>query len=363
MPLPRPLPRRLVAALGLVVLLFAAAACGQTTATSDPVAIETTTTSGPTSTEPPVTEPESQVVDVASVYAEPTFEVAVTEDVVYGQALSHENWGSDSAETMDLLLDVYEPVRSDDAVMPAIVMIHGGGFNGGSKSTRWISEWAPWFAERGWVVYSIDYRVSGDHGTLPTDYPELPAELTGNQLNQALALYPACRDAKAAIRWVNATADEYSVSTDHIAVVGGSAGSVMAVTLGATDQEDCTDEISVDEDPTLVTTNLDQPSDVATVIDHWGGTSILTLLELMDGVDRFDPTDAPISIVHGTEDPTVLFSEAETIRAAYDETGVAYGWHPLEGFGHGPWQATIDGQPLFESAYDFIIDTQELTVS
>jgi len=73
------------------------------------------------------------------VFAEPTFEVVATEDVVYAQGLSHDTWGSDAVETMDLLLDVYEPVRSDDAVMPAIVMIHGGGFTGGSKSTRWIS--------------------------------------------------------------------------------------------------------------------------------------------------------------------------------------------------------------------------------
>ncbi|NDH98647.1 MAG: alpha/beta hydrolase, partial [Actinobacteria bacterium] len=183
------------------------------------------------------------MADIAPVYAAPAFEVAMAKDIVYAQGLFHETWGSESAEAMDLLLDVYEPVRFDDAVMPAIVMIHGGGFNGGSKRTGWISEWAPWFAARGWVVYSIDYRVSGDHGTLPSSYPELPAELTEAEIEQAQALYPACRDAKAAIRWINATADAYSISTDHIAVIGGSAGSVLAVGLGVSDQDDCTDEI------------------------------------------------------------------------------------------------------------------------
>ena len=92
----------------------------------------------------------------------------MTEDIVYAQGFSREAWESESAEAIDLLLDVYESVRFDNAVMPAIVMIHGGGFNGGSKRTEWTSEWAPWFAERGWVVYSIDYRISGDHGTLPS---------------------------------------------------------------------------------------------------------------------------------------------------------------------------------------------------
>ena len=348
-------PRRLATTLALTVLVFTSSACTEATPTS-------TSTPEQTAATTPVVDAAPQPDGVAAVFAEPTFEVVATEDVVYAQGLSHDTWGSDAVETMDLLLDVYEPVRSDDAVMPAIVMIHGGGFTGGSKSTRWISQWGPWFAERGWVVYSIDYRVAEDHGTLPADYPELPADLTRKQVDQALAVYPACRDAKAAIRWVNATADEYSVSTDHIAVIGGSAGSVLAVTLGASDPNDCTDEISASEDLTLSTTNLDQPSDVATVIDHWGGTAILDVLEMMDGVDRFGPSDAPISIVHGTEDPTVPFSEAEAIRAAYDSTGVTYEWHPLEGKGHGPWEATIDGQPLFESAANFIIETQSLTV-
>ena len=98
------------------------------------------------------------------------------------------------------------------------------------------------------------------------------------------------------------------------------------------------------------------------MIDHWGGTSILVGLELVDGVDQFDATDATVSIVHGTEDLTVPFWEAETIQASYNETGVAYEWHPLEGRGHGAWAATVDGQTLFESAYDLIIETQALQV-
>ena len=91
---------------------------------------------------PTVAGSQGAVADIASVHAAPAFEVAMTKDIVYAQGLSHETWGSESAEAMDLLLDVYEPVRFDDAVMPAIVMIHGGGSTeganeqGGSASGR-----------------------------------------------------------------------------------------------------------------------------------------------------------------------------------------------------------------------------------
>ena len=43
------------------------------------------------------------------VYAEPQFETQVTTHI-YAQGLTHEDWCSESAEVMDLQLDVYEPI-------------------------------------------------------------------------------------------------------------------------------------------------------------------------------------------------------------------------------------------------------------
>ena len=368
----------MLALASLLALTGAACADATGTSTGDSAPVDsvpsddvTTTTSSNAiadTTAPASTETDSgsgdEVVSsaIAPVFTESTFDVEVTRDVVYAQGQSHSEWGSDDAETIDLLLDVYEPVRSDDGLLPAVVMIHGGGFTGGSKDHAAMSGMAQQFAERGWVAYSIDYRLAGDHGTLPADYPEVPALAAGQQIDQWAALYPACRDAKAAVRWVRATASEHSVHPDYIAVVGGSAGSFLALTLGVSEAGDCVDELSVDEDPTLATTNLDQSSEVATVIDHWGGTLILSMLELSGGGTRFDATDAPISIVHGTEDPTVPFSEAERIRAEYEQTGVTYEWLPLEGAGHGAWGVTVDGQDLAESAVEFVIETQSLPV-
>ena len=129
---------RFAPALVLIAFMLAARACAPSTPATNLPALA-----------PTVAGSQGAVADLASVYTAPTFDVVMTKNIVYAQGLSHETRGSESAEAMDLLLDVYEPVRFDDAVMPAIVMIHGGGFNGGSKHTGWISEWAPWFAARG----------------------------------------------------------------------------------------------------------------------------------------------------------------------------------------------------------------------
>ena len=223
-------------------------------------------------------------------------------------------------------------------------------FGAGVIRNAEFREMARSFASRGWVAFSIDYRVLSHHGTLPSNYQEPPIEVPNmERLDQWYAFYPACRDAKAAIRWIRSRAGEYSINTDYITALGGSAGSFIAVALGVTTEDDCVNE-AAEDDVTLGGTHLDQSSSVRTIIDHWGGTGIVQALELMTPGERFDATDAPISIVHGTEDRTVPFSQAEEIKAEYDRTGVPYAWYPLEGAGHGPWRAEVDGKNLTELA-------------
>ena len=51
---------------------------------------------------------------------------------------------------------------------------------------------------------------------------------------------------------------------------------------------------------------------------------------------------------------------AEEIKAKYESTGVAYAWYPIEGAGHGPWGAKIEGKSLSVLAFDFIVAKQGL---
>ena len=303
------------------------------------------------------------VSPVGRIHAEGTFEVEVTEDLVYAQGLAHADWRSADSMPMDLLLDVYQPVRDNPPKMPVIVFIHGGGFRGGSHKKPEFQEMARSFASRGWVAFSIDYRVLSHHGTLPPNYPEPPIEVSDmERLDQWYAFYPACRDAKAAIRWIRSRAAEYSINTDYITALGGSAGSFIAVALGVTNEDDCVNEVSEEDDATLAGTHLDQSSSIRTIIDHWGGTGIVRALELMTPGARFDATDAPISIIHGRRDRTVPFTQAEELKSEYDRTGVPYAWYPLDDEAHAPWRVEVDDKNLTELAFDFIVEQQALQV-
>jgi para-nitrobenzyl esterase len=313
-------------------------------------------------TKPPEEDATSLPEAVGSIFEKAQFEVKVTEDIVFGQGLTHSTWNANDGEPMDLLLDVYQPVRDAPPPMPVVVVIHGGGFVGGTHKHAQLSSMAKGFAERGWVAFSIDYRVAKHAGTLPPGYPELDGEEAGiAQAEQWNALYPACRDAKAAIRWIRSKADTYSLATDHITAIGGSAGSFIAVALGVSNEDDCVTEISDEADPTLAGTHLDQSSKIHTIIDHWGGPAILTMLNVINPGDRFDASDPPLSIVHGTEDPIVPFTSAEDLKAAYDASGAPYTFTPLAGDGHGPWAAKVNGKSLAQLAFDFIVKHQKLT--
>ena len=308
---------------------------------------------------------------VPTVMADSTYAVVVDTAIVYAQGLSHETLNSDASVTMPLLLDAYVPQGAGDN-RPAIVVIHGGGFTGGSRSGwRPVSQ-AQYFASRGWVAFSIDYRLLSDIGTVPQEWPDSLFSAGSDsvgfaQLAQGIAMYPAHRDAKAALRWVAGHAEDYGINMDYLTVGGGSAGGVTSVGVSVTEPGDFTNELTVAQDPTLATTHLGEAYEVQTILDFWGAPVSVNLLQGVYGVDRFDPGDPPLFIAHGTADSTVAFSNGEMLQEIWETHDIPHVFYPLEGAGHGPWDATVpdeNGEPqtLFELAFDFVVAQQGLEV-
>lgn len=107
----------------------------------------------------------------------------------------------------DLHVDIFRP--DDGKVYPALIMIHGGGWNSGDKSLQ--VPMAQQIAAKGYVTIPVEYRL----------IPE--------------AVYPAgLHDIKTAVRWVRANADRYGIDPERIAVSGCSAGAQLATLVGVT---------------------------------------------------------------------------------------------------------------------------------
>jgi len=297
------------------------------------------------------------------VYTEPQFEIQVTTHT-YAQGLTHQDWRSDAAEPMDLVLDVYEPIDAPGN-RPAMMIIHGGAFRLGNRDDGRFVSMAEYFASRGWVTVSIDYRLAGDHGTVPQDwYDGIQASVEAANQDTTMAIYAASRDAKAAVRWLHANADTYQINTDYVSALGMSAGASLAIMLGTTDEDIYRDELTLEDDPTLASTNLDQPADVHTVVALSMTPAANTLMEIVYGINTYDETDAALMMMNGTEDRLADISEAELLRDQYEATGVPYAFYPIEGAGHSlnMMRAEVDGMAPLELALAFVVEQQTLIV-
>ncbi|MCL2536649.1 MAG: alpha/beta hydrolase [Nocardiaceae bacterium] len=128
--------------------------------------------------------------------AKPPVGVVVTADVPYA--------GTSNRQQQ---LDVCAPTPNG-TVHPAVLLIHGGGWVSGDKSTTEAQ--CEWLAQSGFVTFNIDYRLA-------------PA-----------ARYPAgSDDVTAALRFMRlpATTSRFEIDPHRIAAFGGSAGGNLATTL------------------------------------------------------------------------------------------------------------------------------------
>lgn len=306
--------------------------------------------------------PAPPIPPTTTVYANSEWEVLVEEDLIYGYGLSHESWNSAEDTTLPLKLDLYRPDDQSTAKRPVILFIHGGGFRGGSKQQAQIVQLAEYYASRGWVFVSIDYRLANDRGTVPQEWINKAQILPIERAQQFLAMYPAHRDARAALRWISAHQSMYGLDMDHLTVGGGSAGATVAVSMGISEEVDFLQEINIIDDPTLNSTHIGQTYAVHSIIDLWGSDAGLDALEDIHGHQRFDANDPPLMILHGMSDSTVLFSEATDLKSRYDGLQLPYAWYPIQGAGHGPWGAQVDGKGLDQLIFDFITTQQGLLV-
>ncbi len=240
----------------------------------------------------------------------------------------------------------YEPVQRSwssepvPTVKPAYILMHGGGNSGGNSSFYAMQDSGNFFASRGFLALSINYRLKGDNGRCPSGPNKLDSSAPplGWRPNW-MSGYPAVRDLKAAIRYVRANAASLGVDEARIVISGGSAGATNSIAAGVVFEGDYKDELTAEQDPTLSTTNPEVSSSVACVVSHWASEGEIEFPREIDPKNRsrYGPQNAPIIEFHGDEDPTINISEAYKVRAAYAQTGVPYELHVLKGCEHAAW--------------------------
>jgi acetyl esterase len=239
-------------------------------------------------------------------------------DVAYG-----------SRDGKALLLDLHVP--EGPGPFPAAILIHGGGFDGGSKSTNVRPLFEP-LANAGIAWFSLDYRLA------PTV-----------QFPQAL------RDIDDGIVWVKTNASKYRIDPSRIAIIGESAGGFFVNYIG---------------------THQAAKVPVAAVVDFYGPSDYGQLAQLRNAhPERFDMTTInrhaangggirffgvqqldqsglaklhalapivavhkgmpPFLCIHGTKDDQVSYEQSIAFCDAIRRVGTNCELITIEGGGHG----------------------------
>ena len=278
---------------------------------------------------------------------EPLFPVAVDSAVVYGQG----EVVSPTPGMKNLLLDLYRPVgaNANGALSPALIIIHGGGFQGGTRTQAELATIARAMASRGFVAVSIDYRLVPDRPVPSSRVASIvgPATVgtTGAMLDQRVAAVAAIDDGLTAIAWLQSNANLLNIDPTRIGLLGGSAGAITAVHLAY-----ILDDYGVTANPFHF------------VVDLWGA-SLVPANDPVAAANHLESGEAPLFIIHGTNDQTVPFSASELLAARAANQQLPHEFYPVAGAGHGFGGVNIfsveasPGVTLFDRMVQWMVQT------
>jgi acetyl esterase len=228
-----------------------------------------------------------------------------------------------------LLLDMHVP--DGRGPFPAVIVVHGGGFDQGTKRS-YVPPVLDVLTKAGFAWFSIDYRMA------PAYHFPQPVE-----------------DVNEAIRWVKKNAAAYHVDPSKIALLGESAGAYL-VTYAATHETPAT--------KLAATVDLYGPVDYAKQVelrrDHperfdmvsanrhtanGGGqryfgietidAAAMTRLHEVSPITAVHKGMAPFLIIHGTADNQVAYEESPAMCDAIRKVGAKCDLISVEGGGHG----------------------------
>ena len=229
-------------------------------------------------------------------------------------------------------LDLYLPDRAHGP-LPAVLWIHGGAWECGNKHPCPVRE----FAERGYAVASIGYRLS--------DEAAFPGQL---------------HDCKSAVRWLRAHAAEYGIDPARIGVWGESAGGHLAALMGVTGR---IRELDAGD-------HLEQSSEVQCVVNWFGPVDFLDwgapfspsmdsrespVYRLLGGpfsqnlkkartagpLHHVHGRGAPFFTVHGDRDDIVPLIQSQRLHKALQDAGAESTLQVIPGAGHSTEQFTL----------------------
>lgn len=213
-------------------------------------------------------------------------------------------------DSTELKLHIFNSSESDKERKKAcIVYFFGGGWRVGTP-LQFYRECA-YFASKGMVAISVDYRIKYQHGT---------------------SVFESVSDAKSAIRWIRENADKYNIDTSRIVAAGASAGGHLAASTGTISKfDEISEDLSISSKPNLLL--LYYP-----VVDNgpsgYGSKNMKKRYKEISPMYNVDSETPPTLIILGTNDPLVSVKQAKLYQENMTNSGIPCELKLYEKAGH-----------------------------
>lgn len=208
-----------------------------------------------------------------------------------------------------LSLHIFKPKLSKKTTS-AIVFFFGGGWVSGTPNQFY--QQSKYFASRGMLAISAEYRIKQKHGTTPFD---------------------AVEDAKSAIRWVREHAKELNIDPNKIVVSGGSAGGHLAISTALINGLDNPSEnLSISSIPSAI---VAYNPVLDTTNKGYGAEKVAGRETEISPCHQVKKNMPPILLFHGTKDQTVPFENAERFTNLMTKAGNKCELVAVKNAGHG----------------------------
>jgi len=225
---------------------------------------------------------------------------------------------ADSIKEKYRQFDLYQPADDPSAKKrPLIIWLHGGGFKYGTKNSKEIKIWSNAFAQRGYVVATINYRLSKKH----------PLRKFKDLIE---ACYDAVEDAGVAVNYFKTNANKFNIDTSKIILGGNSAGAIAALQSTYSNKADLQNVI--DSNKIIANAGNYNPYNIAAVINFWGA---------LFNDDWLNRTNVPVVSVAGAKDKIVqvdtkgvAFFGSVAIRRKTDALHIPNDIKIYDGYGH-----------------------------
>jgi acetyl esterase/lipase len=276
-----------------------------------------------------------------NIYARLIFLFMIISQVVSAQKagsnIIHKQEVYKSVDTFNLKIDVFYDSKSlVGKNNTAIVFFHGGGWAYGTPSEFFST--CERYAAMGIIAFSVDYRLSIDHGTVP---------------HKTISPIECVMDARSAMRWVRKNAGKYNIDNNKIIASGQSAGGHLALCTAMIDEyNEASDDMTISCRPDALLLF----SSCVNAIEGWCDMLLADRRTKIWSISPFHnvkPGLPPMIEFHGTYDDQVPVWTTQFFADKMQKAGNYYELHQYKGMRH----YLGEGNPKYSRYYtDEILD-------